>query len=90
VPAAAGVLSALGLAASNERRDQVVSYVRPLAEVDVPEGARDGEADLRYRGQSFELTATPTARGRWSSSPCGRRTCAPGRRSSSPPRSRST
>ena len=31
VPAAAGVLSALGLAASDERRDRVVSYVRPLA-----------------------------------------------------------
>jgi N-methylhydantoinase A len=54
VPAAAGVLSALGLAASEERRDQVVSHVRPLGEVtDLPAG---GEADLRYRGQSFELT----------------------------------
>jgi N-methylhydantoinase A len=53
VPAAAGVLSALGLAASDERRDRVVSHVRPLAEVgDLP---ADGEADLRYRGQSFEL-----------------------------------
>jgi N-methylhydantoinase A len=53
VPAAAGVLSALGLAASDERRDRVVSHVRPLAEVgDLPP---DGEADLRYRGQSFEL-----------------------------------
>ena len=30
VPAAAGVLSALGLAASDERRDRVVSHVRPL------------------------------------------------------------
>ena len=54
VPEAAGVLSALGLVASDERRDRVVSYVRPLAEVrDLPE---EGEADLRYRGQSFELT----------------------------------
>ena len=54
VPAAAGVLSALGLAAGDERRDRVVSHVRPLGEVgDLP---RDGEADLRYRGQSFELT----------------------------------
>jgi N-methylhydantoinase A len=54
VPRAAGVLSALGLVAGDERRDRVVSYVRPLAEVhDLP---RDGEADLRYRGQSFELT----------------------------------
>ncbi len=54
VPAAAGVLSALGLVASEERRDRVVSYVCPLAEAgELPE---KGEADLRYRGQSFELT----------------------------------
>jgi N-methylhydantoinase A len=54
VPAAAGVLSALGLAAGDERRDHVVSHVRPLGEVgDLPP---EGEADLRYRGQSFELT----------------------------------
>jgi N-methylhydantoinase A len=54
VPEAAGVLSALGLVASDERRDRVVSYVRPLADVgDLPP---EGEADLRYRGQSFELT----------------------------------
>ncbi|HLY94640.1 MAG TPA: hydantoinase/oxoprolinase family protein, partial [Gaiellaceae bacterium] len=54
VPEAAGVLSALGLVASDERRDRVVSHVRPLAEVrDLPV---EGETDLRYRGQSFELT----------------------------------
>jgi N-methylhydantoinase A len=54
VPEAAGVLSAFGLVASDERRDRVVSHVRPLAEVhDLP---TEGEADLRYRGQSFELT----------------------------------
>jgi N-methylhydantoinase A len=54
VPAAAGVLSALGLVASDERRDRVRSYVQPLAEAgDLPAG---GEADLRYVGQSFELT----------------------------------
>jgi N-methylhydantoinase A len=54
VPEAAGVLSALGLVASDERRDHVRSHVRPVAEVgDLPS---DGEADLRYRGQSFELT----------------------------------
>ena len=54
VPTAAGVLSALGLAAGDERRDSVVSHVRPLAEVD--DLPLEGEADLRYRGQSFELT----------------------------------
>ncbi len=54
VPEAAGVLSALGLVAGDERRDRVVSYVRPLA--DAGELPADGDADLRYRGQSFELT----------------------------------
>jgi N-methylhydantoinase A len=54
VPAAAGVLSAVGLVASEERRDRVVSYLRPLA--DVGELPAEGEADLRYAGQSFELT----------------------------------
>jgi N-methylhydantoinase A len=54
VPEVAGVLSALGLVASDERRDQVRSYVVPLA--DAGELPVDGEADLRYAGQSFELT----------------------------------
>ena len=54
VPAAAGVLSALGLAAADERRDAVRSYVAPLD--GVGELPADGEADLRYEGQSFELT----------------------------------
>jgi N-methylhydantoinase A len=54
VPAAAGVLSALGLVVSEERRDQVRSYVCPLEEAgELPPA---GEADLRYAGQSFELT----------------------------------
>ncbi len=54
VPDAAGVLSALGLVASDERRDHVRSYVCPLA--DAGELPGEGDADLRYRGQSFELT----------------------------------
>jgi N-methylhydantoinase A len=54
VPEAAGVLSALGLVASDERRDTVRSYVVPLREAG--ELPAEGEADLRYRGQSFELT----------------------------------
>jgi len=54
VPAAAGVLSALGLVAADERRDAVRSYVEPLAHAgELPD---EGEADLRYEGQSFELT----------------------------------
>ena len=56
VPAVAGVLSALGLVASDERRDRVTSYVRPLAEIEESELPAQGEADLRYVGQSFELT----------------------------------
>jgi N-methylhydantoinase A len=54
VPEAAGVLSALGLAVGDERRDQVESFVCPLDEAGELPG--DGEADLRYAGQSFELT----------------------------------
>jgi N-methylhydantoinase A len=54
VPEAAGVLSALGLAASDSRRDVIRSYVVPLEEAgELPD---EGEASLRYRGQSFELT----------------------------------
>jgi N-methylhydantoinase A len=54
VPEVAGVLSALGLVAADERRDDVRSYLVPLA--DAGELPREGEADLRYAGQSFELT----------------------------------
>ncbi len=74
VPQAAGVLSALGLAASDIRRDYVSALVASLAglgrakleeafasleeraksDLDGPELRRF--ADLRYRGQSFELT----------------------------------
>jgi N-methylhydantoinase A/oxoprolinase/acetone carboxylase beta subunit len=50
----AGVLSALGLVASDERRDAVRSYLVPL--IEAGELPREGEADLRYSGQSFELT----------------------------------
>jgi N-methylhydantoinase A len=54
VPREAGVLSALGLVTSDERRDHVMSFVAPLEEVG--ELPSEGEADLRYKGQSFELT----------------------------------
>ena len=53
VPEAAGVLSALGLAVADQRRDSVRSYVCPLAEAG--ELPREGEAELHYSGQSFEL-----------------------------------
>jgi N-methylhydantoinase A len=54
VPEVAGVLSALGLVAADERRDVVRSYLARL--IDAGELPCDGEADLRYVGQSFELT----------------------------------
>ena len=74
VPRASGVLSALGLALSDVRRDYVNPWVGPLQDgsedaldaafVDMEKRAsRDLEGcrceryvDLRYRGQSFELT----------------------------------
>jgi len=78
-PRAGGVLSALGLAISDLRRDYVRPYLVPLDGLDAQEfGARyeemeaaaekdlDGpehhrRADLRYRGQSFELTVDADA-----------------------------
>jgi len=78
LPRAAGVLSALGLAISDVRRDYVHPLLGRLDEIDraqvaaayadLEERARkdlDGptlerRADLRYRGQSFELTVTVT------------------------------
>ena len=74
VPRAGGVLSALGLAISDLRRDYVRPYLVPLGDADAGElqaryadmaraAADDLEgpehhrrADLRYGGQSFELT----------------------------------
>jgi len=74
VPKASGVLSALGLAISNLRRDYVAPFLAQLDDVtgnEIEDGFRDLEAaargdlddpeftrraDLRYRGQSFELT----------------------------------
>jgi N-methylhydantoinase A len=53
VPAEAGVLSALGLAVADERHDAVRSYLCALE--DAGELPAEGEAELRYRGQSFEL-----------------------------------
>ncbi|MGP8207822.1 MAG: hydantoinase/oxoprolinase family protein [Acidimicrobiales bacterium] len=74
VPRAAGVLSALGLAVSDLRKDYVAAFFADLANLDraalerafrqLEERARTDlrepqlrrQADLRYRGQSFELT----------------------------------
>jgi N-methylhydantoinase A/oxoprolinase/acetone carboxylase beta subunit len=56
VPRTGGVLSALGLAAAERREDSVTSVLCVLGEGDIamPEG--DLAFDLRYRGQSHELT----------------------------------
>jgi len=54
VPDSAGVLSALGLVGSDERRDFVRTYLVSLDEAG--ELPSEGTADLRYAGQSFELT----------------------------------
>jgi N-methylhydantoinase A len=82
MPRAGGVLSALGLAISDLRRDYVRPYLVPLDEMDAggfgkryedmenaaaadldgPEHWR--RADLRYRGQSFELTVEADEPGR--------------------------
>jgi N-methylhydantoinase A len=74
VPRAGGVLSALGLAISDVRRDYLAPMLAPLAEVaegalaeryeqleararaDLGDPRLERAADLRYRGQSFELT----------------------------------
>ncbi|HEX4746069.1 MAG TPA: hydantoinase/oxoprolinase family protein [Gaiellaceae bacterium] len=57
VPAAAGVLSALGLVAADERRDAVRTYVETLTpELGATVSRASGDADLRYQGQSFELS----------------------------------
>jgi N-methylhydantoinase A len=65
VPAAGGVLSALGIAAGERRRVAVASVMRPLDEFladtpSAPRAPRGGtieiECELRYRGQAHELT----------------------------------
>jgi N-methylhydantoinase A len=74
VPRAGGVLSALGLAASDMRRDFQAPFLGTLADVtpgdldaayaelertalaEMPRGSCSRAADLRYAGQSFELT----------------------------------
>jgi N-methylhydantoinase A len=69
VPPASGVLSALGIAAGDRRRDAVAGVLRPLADLRAADlralvpslprirgGSRVAECDLRYAGQGFELT----------------------------------
>jgi N-methylhydantoinase A len=65
VPAASGVLSALGIAAGERRRSTVRSVMAPVERFldelpDLPRAPRGGsvevECELRYRGQAHELT----------------------------------
>ena len=62
VPDAAGVLSALGLVASDERRDHVRSS--SVRSTEVGELPGTGRPSLRYRGQSFELDGPAGRRAR--------------------------
>jgi N-methylhydantoinase A len=81
LPRAGGVLSALGLAMSDLRRDRVTPLLRPLdagasaaidaaaqgleedARAELPGATLRRSADLRYRGQSFELTVDASEAG---------------------------
>jgi N-methylhydantoinase A len=62
VPLAAGVLSALGLAVADLRRDYVAPASVPFEELearahkDLPGAGRRRLVDARYRGQAYELT----------------------------------
>ncbi|HEX2105564.1 MAG TPA: hydantoinase/oxoprolinase family protein [Solirubrobacteraceae bacterium] len=59
IPRASGVLSALGLAAADRRRDHATTVFLHGDELNAEALAvQDGDAayDVRYRGQSFELT----------------------------------
>jgi len=67
VPLAGGVLSALGLAAADRRRDEVHTVLLPEHRLDretLEELVGDADVaawDVRYAGQSFELTVTDTS-----------------------------
>ncbi len=57
VPAAGGVLSALGIAVGDRRTDAVESVMRPLGRAGGPGRIRgEAECELRYRGQAHELS----------------------------------
>ena len=56
VPAAGGVLSALGIAAGDRRTDAVESVMRPLSEWRPGRLRGEAECELRYRGQAHELS----------------------------------
>ena len=56
VPAAGGVLSALGIAVGDRRTDVVESVMQPLDDWRPGRLRGEAECELRYRGQAHELT----------------------------------
>jgi N-methylhydantoinase A/oxoprolinase/acetone carboxylase beta subunit len=62
IPAAGGVLSALGIAAGNRRTDAVESVMQPLARWRPGRLRGEAECELRYRGQAHELSVPVTPR----------------------------
>ncbi len=56
VPAAGGVLSALGIAVGDRRTDSVESVMQPLADWRPGRIRGEAECELRYRGQAHELS----------------------------------
>jgi N-methylhydantoinase A/oxoprolinase/acetone carboxylase beta subunit len=56
VPAAGGVLSALGIAVGDRRTDAVESVMQPLAGWRPGRIRGEAECELRYRGQAHELS----------------------------------
>ena len=67
IPAAGGVLSALGMAAADRRRDEARTVMlsgEALTDAALSEAAGDADEiawDVRYRGQSHELTVSAVA-----------------------------
>jgi N-methylhydantoinase A len=62
VPAAGGVLSALGIAVGDRRTDAVESVMQPLAGWRPRRIRGEAECELRYRGQAHELSVPVTPR----------------------------
>jgi N-methylhydantoinase A/oxoprolinase/acetone carboxylase beta subunit len=62
VPAAGGVLSALGIAVGDRRTDVVESVMRPLDAWRPGRFRGEAECELRYRGQAHELTVPAAPR----------------------------
>ena len=62
VPAAGGVLSALGIAVGDRRTDAVESVMQPLSDWRPGRIRGEAECELRYRGQAHELSVPVSPR----------------------------